>query len=77
MKVRIILTITVESERRYDRDGGQGYQQIRRWICGAIDTAKVEMWHIYKTVGKKFIFGMTSAAENKHGIRYAVRQGRR
>ena len=50
MKGRIILTITVESETRDDRGGGQGWQHTWRWRRGKIETEAADMWQIGKTM---------------------------
>ena len=47
----IRLSITAESETRDDRDSGKGWQQIRRWRRGNIDTASAGMWHRGDTLG--------------------------
>ena len=51
MKGRIRLIITVESETQDDRDGGQGWQRIRRWRRGEIETAETEMQQIGDMMG--------------------------
>ena len=67
------MKIIAESEKRDNRDGGQGWQKIRWWRRGEIETASEKMWHRGKMIGTTKLFGMPSATEFKYGIRYAGR----
>ena len=52
MKVIIRLIIIAESEMLDDIDGRQGWQQIQRWRCRAIETSAAEIWQRGETMEK-------------------------